>query len=449
MRHGIKKEAPPKKKSGWLRTHKALWISCAAVLLCAAVALTLALTLSDTAGKCPGGARWRFEQATGTLYLSGKGGTGDMDLASDGPAWARYADRITSLVVQNGVTSIGSSAFDGDFLPEGIRYGIRTVSLPESVTEIGDCAFYHCVYLETVSFSGVSQLERIGSSAFYGCASLLSIRLPEGLSDLGEAAFEDCTALTAVTVPGTVKTLTETFAGCTALSQVLLGEGVEDIGYGTFSHCEALTGLPLPTTIRRIGEYAFWYSGLMELVVPISVTELGEGAFGKCTDLRSLVLGSPMSLVPDRLCYGNIAMEHLSLPAGVVQIGSEAFRDCRSIRELTLPEGVREVGDAAFYGCSGAESLTLPESLTTIGAFAFGGCGMQQAEIPESVATMGEGAFADCAQLSQVRFYPEEITLGPNVFEDCMSLSVIQVPKAAMAAYETALVGYTVVEGGK
>ena len=275
MRHGVKKVTVWDKLKESFRTDRKIWIIGAA---CAAAVILAVILISVTGGgkgKLSGGARWEFDRS-GILTISGEGSTGDMDLAGKAPAWAKYASRITTVIVEEGVTGIGKSAFDGDFLPEGQRYAMTQVILPESLTEIGDCAFYNCVYLEEVAFEEKSSLTRIGNSAFYGCTSLQEIRLPDGVSEIGEGAFEDCAAMTFAGIPGTVKSLYSAFAGCTNLSQVILGEGLEDIGYGTFSYCEKLTRVDLPMSLQRIGEYAFWYSGLTELTVPAAVTELGE-----------------------------------------------------------------------------------------------------------------------------------------------------------------------------
>jgi len=258
MRHGIKKVTVWDRVKASFRTDRKMWILgiiIAAVVLLAVILLAVS---AGGSGKLPGGAVWKFDRGDGILTISGEGATGDMNPAGETPGWIRYASRIREVVVEEGVTALGSSVFDGDFLPDGQRYGICRVTLPESLTEIGDCAFYNCVYLEEVVFPQWGNLSVVGDSAFYGCASLQSIRLPEGVTEVGEGAFEDCTAMTFAMVPGTVKSLYTAFAGCTSLSQVILGEGMEEIGYGTFSYCEKLSRMDLPTTIRRIGEYAFW-----------------------------------------------------------------------------------------------------------------------------------------------------------------------------------------------
>ena len=119
------------------------------------------------------------------------------------------------------------------------------------------------------------------------------------------------------------------------------------------------------------------------MTIPSGVTEIGSSAFKGCTGLTSL-----------------------SLPSGVTEIGSSAFEDCRGLTSLSLPSGITKIGSSIFYGCSGLTSLTLPSSITEIGSYAFGGCsGLTSLTLPSGITEIDSDAFKGCTGLKDVNFY--------------------------------------------
>ncbi len=152
-----------------------------------------------------------------------------------------YSDEdteITNLIIPNSVTSIGNYAFYN-------CSGLTSVTIPNSVTSIGESAFYYCSGLTSVTIgSGVTS---IGSSAFASCSGLTSVTIPNSVTSIGSGAFEYCSGLTSVTIPNSVTSIGESaFYNCSGLTSVTIGSGVTSMGYNAFA------GVDIPTIISLI-----------------------------------------------------------------------------------------------------------------------------------------------------------------------------------------------------
>ncbi|MBQ7500100.1 MAG: leucine-rich repeat protein, partial [Clostridia bacterium] len=167
---------------------------------------------------------WTFDERTGELTISGDGPMADYS-QNMAPWMIHYFD-IRSVVIGDGVTSVGSEAFR--FYPS-----IQSISLG-------------------------SGIKSIGQWAFSGCTSLMSIEIPSGVESIGEAAFYNCSSLMEITVPGSVGAIDQwVFYGCTSLERVYVGNGVSSIGFLAFSGCTSLSCIDLPGTLTSVAIMSF------------------------------------------------------------------------------------------------------------------------------------------------------------------------------------------------
>ncbi len=291
-----------------------------------------------------------------TIHRIPNYGTGAMPNYLEHNDLFAYADQITTLTVNDGVTSIGTHAFD-DFTH------LSTVTLANSVTSIGDYAFQGCNSLSNLTFG--SGLTTIGDYAFQGCSSLVTLSLPNSLTALGEYTFQSCTSLANITFGSGLTAISDyAFQGCTAIGAVSLPNNIATIGDYVFQSCTSLTDLTLT-----------------------GVTTLGTNAFQDCTALANVNLGSSLAT-----------------------IGDNAFNGCTSIATLSIPNAVTTIGDHAFDGCTDLATLTFLENatLSTIGQYAFYNCGsLTTFTIPGSVTNIGIGAFHGCSSITDVYCWPE------------------------------------------
>ncbi len=274
-------------------------------------------------GKCGDSASWKLD-ADGVLTITGAGPMADYSQhASDNCApWRTYANDIKKVVVQKGVTAIGSYAFAS-------LERVISVTLPEGVTSIGSSAFENCGLMAYGGLGAVTLpegLTTIGSSAFSG-SYMDSLTLPESLRTIGGAAFEK-SPLKTLTIPG----------------------GVTSIGNGAFKSSH-LTSIQLPDG-AQLGAMLFYQCyELTDVTLPADLTVIGDSMFENCTKLT-----------------------HVTIPSGVTRIEREAFAMCGALEEIRLPEGVETIGVIAFSGCVAMTGAYLPRSLTTIESGAFSAC---------------------------------------------------------------------------
>ena len=208
---------------------------------------------------------WKLYE-DGTLNISGKGAMKDYN-SDDNPSPAsQKKDSVKKVVIEDGVTSIGDSAFS-------YCSSLTNITIPDSVTSIGD-------------------------SAFSGCWDLTSITIPDSITTIGESAFSGCSGLTSITIPNSVTSIgAYAFSGCRSLTSITIPDSVTSIGESAFSDCSSLTSITIPDRVTSIEEYAFYNcSGLTSITIPDSVTSIGESVFDNCTNLTTISLSCKSTL---------------------------------------------------------------------------------------------------------------------------------------------------------
>mgnify|MGYP001297216576 CR=1 FL=1 len=367
----------------------------------------------------------------------------------------KYQGQGGDVVIPEGVTSIGDSAFTG-------CSSLTSVVIPEGVTSIGDCAFWGCRSLTSVVIpEGVTS---IGDWAFKYCSSLASVVIPEGVTSIGKDAFSDCSSLTSIVIPEGVTSIGNwAFNGCSSLTSVVIPEGVTSIGDSAFRGCSSLTSVVIPKGVTGIGDSAFFNcSSLASVVIPEGVTYIGREAFRGCSSLASVVIPEGVTSIGASAFSGCSSLTSVVIPDGVTSIGDWAFNGCSSLTSVVIPEGVTSINDGAFYDCASLTSVVIPDSVRSIGDSAFSGCkGLADANgfvivqnalhgyygkggdvvIPESVTSIGDSAFFNCSSLASV-VIPEGVTyIGREAFRGCSSLASIVIPESVKSIGDLAFWG--------
>ena len=207
--------------------------------------------------------------------------------------------------------------------------------VPNSYTEIKECAFQYCDTLKSVTFP--NELISIGASAFLGCTSLEEIVIPEGVTYIGSRAFAHCESLKSVSFPNTLLTI-DSYA---------------------FSNCSSLTEISVPDSVTRVGVTAFAYNtSLRSLRLGSGVTSVGAGIAIGCTKLKTVIVGNDVREIGSSAFEDCISLEEIRLPSALKSIGTAAFRDCTSLKAIKIPANVRLISAEAFSGCSGLKEIT-------------------------------------------------------------------------------------------
>ena len=171
------------------------------------------LAMADASGSCGDNVTYTFVSSTGTLTIQGSGAMEDYYSSSDTP-WNSYRTNIKTVIIEEGVTSIGSRAFVG-------CSSLSSVTIPNSVTSIGEYAFSGCSGLTSVTIP--NSVTSIGSGAFRNCLGLTSVTIPNSVTTIGENAFIYCSGLTSVTIGNSVTSIGESaFSGCSGLQKVIV-----------------------------------------------------------------------------------------------------------------------------------------------------------------------------------------------------------------------------------
>ncbi len=159
--------------------------------------------------------------------------------------------------------------------------------IPNSVTSI-DGAFYECSGLTSVTIP--TSVTSIGNGAFYGCSSLTSVTIPTSVTSIGNGAFSNCSGLISLTIPNSVTSIDDFgFSNCSGLTSVTIPNSVTSMGIGAFRDCTSLTSVTIPNSVTSIVSFAFYgCSGLTTITIGSEVEFISEKAFASCPDLTNV-----------------------------------------------------------------------------------------------------------------------------------------------------------------
>ena len=331
---------------------------------------------------------------------------------------------LTSVTIPNSVTSIGNYAFD-------YCSGLTSVTIPNSVTSIGKYAFRNCSVLTSVHISDIAawcniEFSRTDSNPLYYAHYLYlngeevkDLVIPNSVTSIGKYAFRNCSGLTSVTIPNSVSSIGDyAFGSCSGLTSVTIGNSVESIGDYAFENCSGLTLVTIPNSVTSIGEGVFFScSALTSVTIPNSVTSIGDATFYYCQSLTSVTIGN-----------------------GLKSIAPSTFDGCDKLETVIIGNSVTSIGERAFYGCSGLTSVTIPNSVEGIERRAFYNCsGLTSVTIGSGVKTIESESFANCPDLLDVYCYAEMV---PSTKSDAFSGSypeyaTLHVPDGCIESYKT------------
>ena len=259
-------------------------------------------TASSTGGTASDGTdTYKYEYtvndgtATITKFL------GPVDPANNGP----YDIEIPSELGGHPVTGLGKYSFAAN--PYDGHQGnplcskIRSVTIQQNVTSIGDRAFDGCSALTTLSLG--EKIKTIGNYAFENCTSLTGVTIPQSVTSIGYYAFEGCTHLNPLTIKGPITSMGNyAFAGSTYLTSLTLYDDIQTIGNFAFLGSTSLKTVTLPKNLTSIGEYAFANcSELESITIPEKVKTINPKTFADCSKLEYIILPAGLTTFADSL----------------------------------------------------------------------------------------------------------------------------------------------------
>lgn len=316
-----------------------------------------------------------------------------------------------------------------DIEVDGIYYDIIDNEAIVTYKNYSSYTFYYSDYSGDVTIPAsitfgnkTYPVTRISEYAFYECAGLTSVHIPNSVTYIGYEAFYGCTGLIDVNIPNSVTLINSyLFYGCTGLTSISIPNSITEIDYCAFYGCSGLTNIEIPNTVTYIGDWAFYEcSGLASINIPASVTSIGNLVFAGCTGLTSITVDSNNPVFDSRdncnaiieeytdydsnyHVYLLVGCQNTVIPNSVTDIGYGAFRECSTLKRIIIPNSVAYIGSEAFNGCDGLTSINVPDYVTNIGQSAFLNCSsLNSVSIPASVTEIGDYAFAGCSGLKKI-----------------------------------------------
>lgn len=438
----------------------------------------ISLMSTVDSGTCGENLTWTLDDS-GTLTISGTGAM--TNYSSFGP-WYNNRLSINSVVIEDGVTSIGNYAFYNCSALTDVYYNNSFSDFAKIY--IGNYnsnftnATLHCSDMnynnwgkcgDTVAYfwdsSGTLTISGTGAMTDYHYyndipwysrrSEIKTVVIEDCITSIGEGAFYHCSSLSNVTIPDSVTSIGNyAFCGCDALTSIAIPNSVTSIGGDAFYSCDALTSITIPDSVTSIGGAAFEGCEnldsvyISDLAVYLNISFFNDSA-------------NPMYYA-DKLYLNNRRVSgNLVIPDGITNIPTYAFEGCDGITSVTIPDSVTRIGASAFYNCSRldnvyitdlskwceisfrnasanplyyAENLYLNDELLTdtvipnntvsIGNYAFYNyVKLSSVTIPKSVTFIGSSAFYNCDALTDITIPDSVTSIGSNSFADCNSLS--------------------------
>ena len=322
-------------------------------------------------------AKWNYTDKS--ITISGKGNMKEWEYNSTEDWHGKYKTLVEKVVINNGITNIGETAFD-----ECIS--LKYITIPSSVTSIEDYAFSGCSSLEEITIP--SRVTSIEDYAFSGCSSLEEITIPSSVTSIEGYAFGGCSSLKEIKVSNENKNYTSingvlynkdktkiiAYPANKPGEKYIILNSVTSIGSYAFDECISLKYITIPSSVTSIEDFAFGgCSSLEEITIPNSVTSIENGTFEGCSSLEEITIPSSVTSIEDFAFGGCSSLEEITIPSSVISIGSYAFDECISLKEITIPSSVTSIEDYAFEGCISLKEITILSSVTSIGEYSFDG----------------------------------------------------------------------------
>ncbi len=354
----------------------------------------------------------------------------------------------------------GTVSYCKDYLLYKVN-NCKTLTLPESLTSIGNWTFRGMAALESIVVPNA--VTEMGTYAFANDTSLKSAKLSTSCPWLKEGLFSECNALQSITIPSAVTKMDGyMFTNCKTLTSATFEDGTDLIemgygaswkNYGLFSDCplktlnlgrwlsyntevasrspfysiDALKNLNIGKNVKVIDKYMFSYcEGLEEVNLPDNITSVNLWGFRGCSSLKSVRLSEKLSQVGDYGFAGCTSLDNVTFPASMTSVASNSFSDCTALRKLDLGQNLLIIGPSAFENDKALEGIEIPSTLYGLGVASFKNCTSLPYVEVKSISSVGKEAFMGCTGLKWISLSDKTTSLGENSFAGCSNIAYVK-----------------------
>lgn len=337
----------------------------------------------------------------------------------------------------------------------------KTLTLPESLTSIGNGTFRGMTALESIVIPNA--VTEMGTYAFADDTSLKSAKLSTSCPWLKEGLFSECNALQSITIPAVVTKMDgKIFTNCKSLTSITFEDGTDliEMGYGAsekdfglFRDCpletlnlgrwlsyntevasrspfysiSTLKNLKIGTNVKVIDKYMFSYcKALEEVTLPDNITSVNLWGFRGCSSLKSVRLSEKLSQVGDYGFSECTSLDNVTFPASMTSVASNSFSDCTALRKLDLGQNLLIIGPSAFENDKALEGIEIPSTLYGLGVASFKNCTSLPYVEVKSISSVGKEAFMGCTGLKWISLSDKTTSLGENSFAGCSNIAYVK-----------------------
>lgn len=367
-------------------------------------------------GTCGSNLTWALYD-NGTLKISGTGEMEDYELEDQEYPWHDYYDTVEVVVIEEGVTSVASGAFE-NFIQ------LEEVSFPLSLTDIGAFSFSGCVSLSVVSIPNNVTIIRI--TAFENCISLQKVDIPKSVRTIGIQSFYGCSNLQSISFYGSTTIINttiknEAFSGCSRLEKVFYsGNAIQWAAISIEGQNAELISAQIiyAQHFGVCGDNVFWalYDDMLLISGCGATYDYGDPSWGTEIPL------SPWFDYKDDI-------KKVSINLGITEIGSFSFVAHDNLKEIIIADTVQNIEDCAFKDCSGLQSIVVPDSVERIDGVFLGCTQLDDITLSSNLVYIGPESFKDCISLQQIVIPDSVVAIDLNAFKNCISLKSISISK--------------------
>ena len=364
---------------------------------------------------------------------------------------------------------------------------LKTVTISEGVTTIGEEAFSDCINLKNVNLP--NSLTKIEYGAFAGCIGLTSITIPSGVNEIEDFICAGCSNLQNIQVADDNNKY-DSRDNCNAIIEknsntlilacknTSIPDSVTCIGVGAYNMISGLASITIPNGVTKIDNYSFVACpDLTSVEISASVAQISGGIFMGCDNLinikvndgnnvydsrnncnaiieknsNTLIVGCKNTTIPnsvtaigDNAFEGSTKLTRITIPDSVTNIGESAFSYCSELTSITIPDSVTSIGDEAFRDCTELTNIVIPDNVTSIGNYMFAQCtGLTSITIPNKVTSIGDSAFSGCTGLTSITIPNKVTSIGDSAFSRCTGLTSVTIPDSITSIGSFAFYGCT------